>query len=149
MAEDRHKNGFLVPLLRGVADWLNRNWLMRWLACIFPSLKPPKPSASATEVYVLCWFVFGLLIGAGICFLYGLIATVPRLACIVAAVVSVVAALRVVEIITRTTIVDFTDRHINTAFVGPCGDQLRRVDDLVWGGLCFELPLPSWGGRTC
>ena len=139
MAEHPYEKGFIVRRLKRVADWLKRALPMGWFECVWPF------SASGTEWYVIGWFVSGFVISVGVCSLYDCAAAVRWLAYLLAALVYLLALLRVPEIIARTTTVDFSDVISTPAIVGPGGDKLRRVDALVRADLCFELPLPSWG----
>jgi len=135
MAEDRYKDGLLVPGLGRVADWLKRYWLMSWLGYVCPRLR--DPTAVDTELYVVSWFVFGLAISVSVCLFYDYVAAVRWL-------VYLLAALRGPEIIVRTTTVDFSnERDLNAAFIGPSGHKLRGVDALVWVDLRFELQKPG------
>jgi hypothetical protein len=99
MAEGPDEEGFLIPTLRCVADWLNDYWLMHWLGCIFPSLKAPKPAD--TERYVLWWFVGALAISVAVCSTYKYDAPGHPVSHIVALLIYSVAALRVPEVIVR------------------------------------------------
>ena len=135
MTVDRYKDEFLVPTLGCVADWLNRNWLMRWLACIFPSLKDPTPVD--TERYVVWWFVFGLAISVAVCLFYDCVMPVSWLVYFLAALVYLLAALRVLEITVRTTTVDFTDvisRQRSLVLV-----TINYVELMLWFGLIYAL----------
>jgi hypothetical protein len=135
MAEDQHKKGFLVPALGCAADWLKRNWLMRWLGCIFPRLKDPSPVD--TEGYVVWWFVFALVISVAVCLLYDRVVAVGWLAYLLAALIYLLALLRVPEIIVRTTTVDFSDvvliqRSLVLA-------AINYVELMLWFGLIYAL----------
>ena len=135
MADGRHEKSFIVPALGGAADWFNRNWLMRWLACVFPSLK--DPSAAATERYVVGWFVFGLVISFAVCLLYDCVPAVSWLVSLLKAIIYLVAALRVVGIIARTTIVDFSD--VISSPRSLILVAINYVELMLWFGLVYAL----------
>jgi hypothetical protein len=103
MAEGPYEKGFLVPTLGGIADWLNNRWLMHWLGCVFRSLKHPKPPDP--ERYVVGWFVVGFVISLAVCLLYDRVSPVRWLVYPLATLIYLIAALRGVEIIARTTTV--------------------------------------------
>jgi hypothetical protein len=138
MAEGPNEQGFLVPRLGGIADWLNNHWLMRWLGCVFPSLKDPK--ASDTERYVLGCFVVGFVISLAVC----LLAPIRWLGYPLAALIYLIAALRVVEIIARTTTVNFKDvistqRSLVLA-------SINYLELMLWFGLVYALNYKSLHG---
>ena len=135
MADDRYEEGFLVPWLGGASDWLKRNWLMSWLGFICPKLKDPSPVD--TELYVVWWFVFGLVISLAVCLFYDCILAVAWLTYILAALVYLLALLRVPEIIVRTTTVDFSDvisRQRSLVLV-----SINYVELMIWFGLIYAL----------
>jgi hypothetical protein len=67
------------------------------------------PNAVATERYVVGWFVFALAISAVVCSIYDYDAPVRPLIYILALLTCLVAALRILEITARATIVNFTN----------------------------------------
>ena len=109
--------------------------LMRWLGCICPRLKDPSPVD--TEGYVVWWFVFALVISIAVCLLYDRVVAVRWLAYLLAALVYLLALLRVPEIIVRTTTVDFSDvvstqRSLILA-------AINYVELMLWFGLIYAL----------
>jgi hypothetical protein len=139
MAERRYEEGFLVPTLSGVAGWLNNYWLMCWLGCVFPSLKDPKPGD--TERYVVWWLVVGFAISIMVCLLYDYFAPIRWLAYLLTTLIYLLAALRVVEIIARTTIVDFADvisRPRSLILVA-----MNYLELMLWFGLVYALNFQS------
>jgi hypothetical protein len=140
MAEDRCKDGFLVPALGRIADWLNDHWLMRWLGCVFRSLKDPKPAD--TERYVVGWFVVGFVISLAVCLLYDRVTPVRWVVYHLATLIYLIAALRGVEIIARTTTVKDVISIQRSLVLA----AINYVELMLWFGLIYaELPLPSWG----
>ena|SRR5215813_9671121 len=97
MAEGTYEKGLLVPTLGCAATCLMRILPHGWLAWFWP-----RPSAVATELYVLCWFVFELIISVAVCLFYGHVAAVRW-------VVYLLAVLRSVEIMVRAGSVDPTN----------------------------------------
>jgi hypothetical protein len=125
MAEGRSEKGFIVPALGGAATCLMRVLPMGWLSYIWPGL-----SAVAVEVYVLCWFTAVLLISVAVYPLYDYVTAFGWL-------VYLLAALRILEIIVRTTTVDFTNvisRKRSLVLVA-----INYIELMLWFGLIYAL----------
>lgn len=140
MAEHPYEKGFIVRRLKRVADWLKRALPMGWFECVWPF------SASGTEWYVIGWFVSGFVISVGVCSLYDCVAAVRWLAYLLAALVYLLALLRVPEIIARTTTVDFSDvistqRSLVLA-------AINYVELMLWFGLIYALNFHSLHGAS-
>jgi hypothetical protein len=133
MAEDPYAKGHLIPILGGIADWLNNHWLMHWLAWVFPSLKDPTPGD--TERYVLGWFGVGFVTSIAVCLLYDCVSPVRWLAYPLASLIYLIAALRVVEIIARTTIVKDVISTQRTLVLA----TINYVELMLWFGLFYAL----------
>jgi Ion channel len=133
MAEDRCKDGFLVPALGRIADWLNDHWLMRWRGCVFRSLKDPKPAD--TERYVVGWFVVGFVISLAVCLLYDRVTPVRWVVYPLATLIYLIAALRGVEIIARTTTVKDVISIQRSLVLA----AINYVELMLWFGLIYAL----------
>src|SRR5262249_7777423 len=97
----------------------------------------PRPSAVATELYVLCWFVFELIISVAVCLFYGHVAAVRW-------VVYLLAVLRSVEIIVRAESVDPTNViSPQRTLVLPA---INYVELMLWFGLVYALNYKSLHG---
>ena len=141
MAENRYKDGFLVPWLGCASAWLKRNLLMGQLARFLPIL---NQSPVAIEVYVLCGFVIVLVVSVAVCLFYDYVAAVRWLAYPLVALIYLLAALRVLEIIVRTTTVDFsnvvsTQRSLVLA-------AINYVELMLWFALIYALKYQSLHG---
>jgi Ion channel len=105
----------------------------------------PRPSSCVTEIYVISWFMLGLAISVVVCLFYDYIAAVRWLAFLVA-LVYLLAALRVSEIIVRTTTVDFTNvisRQRSLILVA-----INYVELMLWFGLVYALNYHSLHGAS-
>jgi hypothetical protein len=124
MLDDRYEKGFLVP-------WLG--CAMACLMCILPMgwiERFKKLSAVATEVYVLCWLGIAVTISAALWCCYGYVSAVEWL-------VYLLALLRVLEIIVRTTTVNFSNvisRPRSLVLLA-----INYVELMVWFGLVYAL----------
>jgi hypothetical protein len=136
MAEDRCKDGFLVPVLGCVADWLKRILPMGWLACVLPIL---KRSPIAIEVYVLCCFGIALALSAAVWFLFDWVAAVRWF-------VYILAGLRGLEIIVRAANIDIKTvvEPVRTLVLA----AINYVELMLWFGLLYALNYHSLHGAS-
>jgi len=100
-----------------------------------PKIERSKPID--TEGYVVWWFVFALVISVAVCLLHDRVVAVGWLAYLLAALIYLLALLRVPEIIVRTTTVDFSDvvliqRSLVLA-------AINYVELMLWFGLIYAL----------
>jgi hypothetical protein len=90
-----------------------------------------------TELYVIGWFVAGVLISGAVCLLYNHVSAIRWLAFLLTVVIYLVAALRLIEIIARTTIVDFSNViSIQRSLVLLA---INYVELMLWFGLVYAL----------
>jgi hypothetical protein len=130
MAEGRYKKGFIVPTLRGAANWLKPVLPMGWLEFACPTF---KESAVATEAYVLFWFVLELAIGAALLSLYNYVAAVT----LVRWLIYIIAALRGLEIIARAVGVDL--RNVISTLRTLILAAINYVEFMLCFGLVYAL----------
>jgi Ion channel len=130
MAEGRYKKGFIVPTLRGAANWLKPVLPMGWLEFACPTF---KESAVATEAYVLFWFVLELAIGAALLSLYNYVDYVVA----VGWVIYLLVTLRVPEIVVRATDVKLKNviSPVRTLILA----AINYVELMVCFGLVYAL----------
>jgi hypothetical protein len=125
-----------AQVLRKLRGSLKHTYPCALLDCpLAQRLKDPSPRD--TELYVVSWFVFGLVISIAICLFYRSVSAVHWLAYPLEALIYLLALLRVAEIIVRTTPINFSNvisRQRSLVLVA-----INYVELMVWFGLIYAL----------